>query len=278
MPSEEIVFIDTETTGLGGLPHDKIVEIAIVNYNGDILFHSLINPERSIGFTTYIHGITDEMVQEAPTFEECWEDIKGILKGKHIIIFNAAFDSRFFPDQLSCANQISCAMAGFQRVYRAGGGNSRKYNLRFATDHIGYSWEGEHHRALADTLAARAVWLWIEKRVGEGVLSFEAGNLETIDSFDFRINSSLSLEYKPYPILQNNQFVVEPRDTILLNADPNNWLPLEPIEIDDQNNDQVSKSLLIGKTCGDIIYDFHCTGLLLTVQIANIIKSESNSL
>lgn len=277
MPPKEIVFLDTETTGLSGLPQDKIVEIAIVNYEGDVLFHSLINPERPIGFTTYIHEKTDEMVQGEPTFEERWEDIKNILTGKHIVIFNAAFDARFFPDLLNCASQISCAMAGFQRVYRAEGGNSRQYNLRFATGHIGYSWKGEHHRALADTLAARAVWLWIERRIDEGILSNEADNLETSNSFDIRNNSNVGSE-PAYPINTDNQLTIELGDTVHLNADPSNCFPLDPINIGDLEDNRATIDRLIGKRCGELISEFHCDGLIFAVQIADIIRPENDKL
>ena len=269
----EKIFLDTETTGLGSPPQDKVVEIAIINYDGDVLLDTLINPERPIGFTTCIHGITDDMVMDAPTFEELWGKMQAILTGKHIIIFNAAFDIRFFPDQLNCADRISCAMAGFQRAYRAEGGNSRRYNLRFATDHIGYSWEGEHHRALADTLAARSVWLWIEKKIDEGVFLNEANSLESSYSFDLQRNSSLDPELSPYPISHDNQMIIEQGDTVFLNGEPNNWLRLPSIKINNLEDNDVAVGKLIGRLCGDIISDFRCDGLLLTIQIANVIRS-----
>jgi len=265
-----MVFLDTETTGLAGLPQDKIVEIAIVNYDGEVLLDTLINPERPIGFTTAIHGITDEMVQSAPTFEECWDNIKDILTGEHIVIFNSAFDTRFFPDQLRCAGQISCAMVGFQRAYRADGGTSNKYNLRFATEYIGYAWEGSHHRALADTFAARAVWLWIEKIIREhNLLKITPYGTETPRP---EIPQDPILRFDFHLINRNNQLVVELRDFVFLNADPeNNPTPLDdPIEISDNEDNDISIDKLIGKRCGDIVQDFNCYGVLFTIQIANI--------
>jgi DNA polymerase III subunit epsilon len=35
--------------------------------------------------------------------------------------------------------------------------------LSTAANHVGYKWEGNAHRALADTLACRAVWNYMEK-------------------------------------------------------------------------------------------------------------------
>ena len=62
-----IIFLDTETTGLAST--DKIIELAIVDYDGKILFDKLINPERPIQ-NSDIHGITDRMVSGQPTLDE----------------------------------------------------------------------------------------------------------------------------------------------------------------------------------------------------------------
>jgi DNA polymerase-3 subunit epsilon len=144
--------LDTETTGFSGTT-DKIIELAIVGHDGKVLFDKLINPKRPIK-NSHIHGITDKMVSGLPLFDDYWEEIKSILKGKHIVIFNKNFDTKFFPDHLRCANKVSCAMEQFKASHRG-----RKYNLKYATEVIGYKWEGKAHRALADTQATRAVWL-----------------------------------------------------------------------------------------------------------------------
>ena len=93
-------FLDTETTGLHP-PHDKLVEVAIVNEAGDIVLDTLVNPERPIGFATEIHGISDEMVENAPTLENLWPQIFEIIENNHVIIYNAQFDTKFFPDALN---------------------------------------------------------------------------------------------------------------------------------------------------------------------------------
>ena len=88
-----------------------------------------------------------------------WEEVKSILKDKHIVIYNKAFDTKFFPDGLSCAKKVICAMQRFKNFHQG-----KKYNLEYATQHIGYRWEGIAHRALPDTLASRAVWLWLDQK------------------------------------------------------------------------------------------------------------------
>ena len=90
----QIVFLDTETAGLSG-DTDKIIELAIVDYNGEVLFDKLINPARPIN-NSHIHNITDRMVAEYLTLDECWDEIRSILKDKHIVIYNKSFDTKFF--------------------------------------------------------------------------------------------------------------------------------------------------------------------------------------
>jgi DNA polymerase III subunit epsilon len=149
---QNIIFLDTETTGLSGKT-DKIIELAIVGYDGNVLFNELINPKCTIN-NSHIHGITNKMVSECRSFEDYWGEIKLILTNKHIVIFNKNFDIKFFPDHLICASKVTCAMEQFKNFHRG-----KKYNLKYATEVIGYKWEGEAHRALADTQATRAVWL-----------------------------------------------------------------------------------------------------------------------
>ncbi len=86
------LFLDTETTGLNP-PKDKVVEIAIADLDGNVLFDTLVNPEREIGFATTIHHITDDMVATAPTLEQLWPKIQSIVQDNHIVIYNAQFDT-----------------------------------------------------------------------------------------------------------------------------------------------------------------------------------------
>ncbi len=78
-----IAFIDLETTGVN-LSTDRIVEIAIIKIlpdNSRIVKRKLINPEVSIPKqSSDIHGITDDMVKDAPTFKQAGNEIKQFLE------------------------------------------------------------------------------------------------------------------------------------------------------------------------------------------------------
>jgi DNA polymerase-3 subunit epsilon len=155
------LYLDTETTGLHP-PDDRIVEIAIVDDDGAALLDTLVNPERRIGFASTIHGITDAMVAGAPTFDMLERDIAALVEDAHVVIYNASFDVKFFPDALGGAARISCAMRRYARAL--GGARGRWHKLAVAADHVGHDWDGAAHRALADARAARSVWRWLDRQ------------------------------------------------------------------------------------------------------------------
>ncbi len=78
-----IAFLDLETTGVS-LSADRIIEIAIIKILPDgsrQVKRKLINPEMAIPkSSTDIHGITDEMVKDAPTFKQAGNEIKQYLE------------------------------------------------------------------------------------------------------------------------------------------------------------------------------------------------------
>lgn len=89
---QPICFIDLETTGIN-VSTDKIVEIAIVKIMPDgtkQVKRKLINPEMSIPKgATDIHGISDEMVQAAPTFKQIANEIKQFMEGADLAGYNS---------------------------------------------------------------------------------------------------------------------------------------------------------------------------------------------
>jgi len=78
-----IAFLDLETTGVN-LSSDRIVEIAIVKImpdNSRLVKRKLLNPEMQIPTASSdIHGITNDMVKDAPTFKQAGNEIKQFLQ------------------------------------------------------------------------------------------------------------------------------------------------------------------------------------------------------
>lgn len=87
-----ICFLDLETTGIN-VSTDKIVEIAIVKISPDgsqVIKRKLINPEMLIPkASSDIHGITDEMVKDAPTFKQVANEVKQFIEGCDLAGYNS---------------------------------------------------------------------------------------------------------------------------------------------------------------------------------------------
>jgi DNA polymerase-3 subunit epsilon len=87
-----ICFIDLETTGIN-VSLDRIVEIAIVKIGTDgtkQVKRRLVNPEMPIPkASSDVHGITDEMVKDAPSFKTLANEIKQFMEGCDIGGYNS---------------------------------------------------------------------------------------------------------------------------------------------------------------------------------------------
>jgi DNA polymerase III epsilon subunit-like protein len=158
--SEQIVYLDTETTGLNGIyagGSDEIVELTIIDDDGNPLIDTLIRPAimTSWPHAEKIHGISPDMVASAPSLDSVLNDIRRGVSGKTVVIYNSAFDIKFFPPDIFADANVQCCM----RRYSA---NGRNVSLREAAAAAGHQWTGVAHRALADTLATRAVWHHLE--------------------------------------------------------------------------------------------------------------------
>lgn len=90
--SDKYLILDTETTGLDW--NDEIIELAILDTKGNVLYESMFKPNQEIPReATSIHGITDDMVKDCPNFASEWEKIWTIIKDKTLLIYNDNFDT-----------------------------------------------------------------------------------------------------------------------------------------------------------------------------------------
>ncbi len=154
------VFIDTETTGLHGSA--EIIEISVVDFEGQKLVDTLIKPRRAVPLEAIqVHGITNQMLLEAPKWEEAWPDIQAVLQGRYIGVYNVDFDLRMLkqshrlnglvwtiPEQ-----RFFCVMKLFSQYQSA----SHWLTLEAAGRRLGIPLPNAH-RALQDALLARAVF------------------------------------------------------------------------------------------------------------------------
>jgi DNA polymerase-3 subunit epsilon len=124
--NRRVVFLDTETTGLGN--RDEIVQIAILDMDGQELCKTLVGLTRRKTVpraASSVHGITKKDLEGKPTYAEISRQLQAVLKGKRIIAYNAEFDFRMMqqthaiaggykpdPGQWECAMKVYAAFYG----------------------------------------------------------------------------------------------------------------------------------------------------------------------
>ncbi len=90
--SRPLAIIDLETTGIN-LSNDRIVEIAIVKVMPDgekKIKRKILNPEIPIPqASTDVHGISNDMVKDAPTFRQVANEIKQFLDNCDLCGYNS---------------------------------------------------------------------------------------------------------------------------------------------------------------------------------------------
>lgn len=131
------LYLDTETTGFGS--DDVVIEIGIVDAKGDLVFESLVNPNKPIPKeSSAINGITDEMVADAPTWKDIWEKVDQVLKNRIVGIYNAEFDLRLLKQthNYCCGawnfdnRKAFCAMRMYAAFYGDWNPRSNGYRLQ----------------------------------------------------------------------------------------------------------------------------------------------------
>lgn len=104
----EYTFIDFETANV---KKTSACQIALIKVkNGKIIkeYNSFLKPYPNIFTFSYIHGITEEHVKDAPTFKEVWNQISDFFNAENIILaHNAGFDINVLRSLISFYN-IEC--------------------------------------------------------------------------------------------------------------------------------------------------------------------------
>lgn len=152
-------ILDTETTGLRS--DAEIVQIAIISPNGQVLLDTLIKPVRPIPWdATAIHHITNEMVVDAPTFLDIAPQLRELIGGTTVLIYNADFDERMLQQSALARDwrdyDLPIFGADYRDVMEPYSAWVGEWNRRFG----GYKWQklpGGDHSALGDARATLEV-------------------------------------------------------------------------------------------------------------------------
>ena len=164
---DDPLFLDTETTGLDG--QAEICELSVIDAGGSVLMDTLIRPLQPISCeVTSIHGITDTMAAEAPTFADVLPELQKALYRRNVIIYNVTYDVRLIK-QSARAHGLNpdvtceawhCAMRLYAQFY---GKWSEKHNtyhwqqLGNAARQCGIDLPRHLHRARVDAELTRQI-------------------------------------------------------------------------------------------------------------------------
>lgn len=164
VPLDELRYavVDVETTGSSPARGGRVAEIAIVEVDGGEIvdeFSTLVDPGRPIPpWIERLTGIDDEMVADAPGFDEVADLVKDRLEGRVFVAHNVGFDWRFVDAELRRARSLSpvgprlCTL----RLARRALPGLRRRGLDALCEYFGIRIEARH-RAGGDALATAQV-------------------------------------------------------------------------------------------------------------------------
>ena len=169
MPRKKVIEIvlDTETTGLD-YTKEKIIEFAAVRLeNGKIkdTFSTLINPEQHIRKSSIaIHGITQDMVADAPTEAEILPKIREFIGEYPIVAHNAIFDNSFLNEAYKRVfrEKFTNEKIDSQQMFKEICPDLESHGLVALTEKFHVTMEN-HHRAMDDTMGLALAYPKLKK-------------------------------------------------------------------------------------------------------------------
>ena len=107
--AKKYIVLDTETTGLEVKQGHRVIEIGAILLNdrkkSEDHFHSYLNPSRLIDEeASKVHGITNQDLEDKPSFDEIAEEFINFIEGATLVIHNAPFDLGFLNNELQLAS------------------------------------------------------------------------------------------------------------------------------------------------------------------------------
>lgn len=166
MKREKVLFFDLELTGV--YTHDEIISISIVDATGKVIMNTLVKPTHKKKWkeTEKIHGITPEMVENAPLLDDLIDDIKRIFDGAdNLIAYGVSTDYSHIKDiydteaeRAALKKKTRCCSIEFVRYAHEHLPDLNHAALTDAMEALDILWDGIPHSSIADTVACMKVW------------------------------------------------------------------------------------------------------------------------
>lgn len=168
---QSLVAFDLETSGAWPL-EAEICEFAAVKWQGGQIvdsYQTLIKPTKPMEeFIINIHGITNEMVAEAPAIQDKIKDIHSFLSDSYLMAHHAPFDVGFLALEFEKAGlpflhrKVLCTSLLSRSLFP----NSINHKLQTLIKFFDLP-QGEAHRALDDSKACLEVGLRCLEKLGD---------------------------------------------------------------------------------------------------------------
>ena len=162
----KILFFDLELTGF--YDRDEILSITVVDGYGKLIMDTLVKPTHTKKWpkTEKIHGITPDMVENAPTLAELIPDIKEMFAAaEHIIAYGVSTDYSHIKyiydteeEREELHKKVLCCATEFVRYTHEVRPDIVHASLTDAMACFEIEWEGVPHSSIADTYGCRKVW------------------------------------------------------------------------------------------------------------------------
>lgn len=200
-----VIAFDLETTGLSPMV-DQIIEIGAVKIKADgglTCFETLIDPKIKIPENTIrIHGITNEMVADAPGITTALEQFSLFTENLPLIAHNAKFDVGFFAMQLQkhalpmTRSQVYCSCKWARSLVK----NVKNHKLSELALHFQIPLL-HHHRALDDAFASMLIFARASKVI-DATSQLSKAHLYNMENFD-----PSKMEELPAPLKKLEEWV-----------------------------------------------------------------------
>lgn len=164
------IVLDTETTGFHPYDGDELLQVSIIDTDGNVLFDEYFKPQHRTEWkeAEQVNGISPEMVADRPAISEKISEINAIIENSDTIIgYNTQFDIGFLkangaivPDDLETVD----VMEDFAKIYgewNSARGSYKWQKLTRAAEYYGYDWSQRAetaHNSLGDCYATLFVY------------------------------------------------------------------------------------------------------------------------
>ena len=161
------IFLDTETTGNG--PKDRLCQLAFKTSEG-LTVNELFNPGMPISIDAMaIHHITNEMVQDKPSFRESdtWQQLHDLLNSDDnvMVAHNANFDVGMLKREAITPENVVCTLRLSRYLDKEG--VIPKYNLQYLRYYLNLNIDAKAHDALGDVLVVEALFKRIKAKMSD---------------------------------------------------------------------------------------------------------------